>query len=376
MKNKWNLKAILCASCTVVMLVSVMPASARAMDTSYFDQMAAWQTSWQAQMDARFQEQQDAVSAVFFDVDAAFRHIMSLPTNAKREEYFFSLTEAERGRLIDYLGKMAEEGKFTGFYDGDTGLVDALLGRNQDAENAEDEDARTLKEHLQAGASEKKTETAVATDSETLAEAAEKETEKKEKKKPLTKEEQLIADYMNQFELYLQYGSFADLSGIPFEVSEEIRALVDSGQVVKDDMFGLHIVSRAEEHEEKEAEVPADEPSPQPVEPVVPAPVPEEEDLEKEETGEDWESSPYLIPDETKHVFITTTLGKSVKPGDLITLQSHLEGFDNCHDVVYIWSVDKGNGFEDVPDSNAPSYSFPATAETLSWKWHLEVRYR
>ena len=54
----------------------------------------------------------------------------------------------------------------------------------------------------------------------------------------------------------------------------------------------------------------------------------------------------------------------------------HLEGFDDCHEVVYIWSVDKGNGFEDIPGAYEDAYSFIATKETLSWSWHLTVLYR
>ncbi len=61
--------------------------------------------------------------------------------------------------------------------------------------------------------------------------------------------------------------------------------------------------------------------------------------------------------------------------GDIVTLTSRLEGFDG-YELYFIWEVDKGSGFEEIPDSNYPTYSFEATAETLSWGWRLEVLYR
>lgn len=61
--------------------------------------------------------------------------------------------------------------------------------------------------------------------------------------------------------------------------------------------------------------------------------------------------------------------------GEPVTLTSRLEGFDG-YELYYIWEVDKGSGFEEIPDTNAPTYSFPASAESLSWDWRLEVLYR
>jgi hypothetical protein len=83
-----------------------------------------------------------------------------------------------------------------------------------------------------------------------------------------------------------------------------------------------------------------------------------------------------VADDSGKSVTITTTMGASIKAGDTITLRSKLIGFEDCTEILYVWRVDKGNGFETVPDSNSDTYSFQATAESLRWNWRLDVYYR
>lgn len=122
------------------------------------------------------------------------------------------------------------------------------------------------------------------------------------------------------------------------------------GYIYKDDLKKISAVSEtAEEPSEEEAE-----------------------DAEETES-EDKEDA---VKTSAKKVTIFTDRKAVMTEGDKVTLTSKLEGFDDCAEVRYIWKVDKGNGFEEIPGANQSSYTFTATAETLSWNWHLTVLYR
>ena len=122
------------------------------------------------------------------------------------------------------------------------------------------------------------------------------------------------------------------------------------GYIYKDDLKKISVVSET-----------AEEPS-------------EEETEDAEETeSEDKEDA---VKTSAKKVTIFTDRKAVMTEGDKVTLTSKLEGFDDCAEVRYIWKVDKGNGFEEIPGANQSSYTFTATAETLSWNWHLTVLYR
>jgi hypothetical protein len=77
--------------------------------------------------------------------------------------------------------------------------------------------------------------------------------------------------------------------------------------------------------------------------------------------------------DPNKIVRITSTRRKTMQEGEMVYLMSELIGFENSSEIVYIWKVDKGNGFEEIPGANGPIYAFPATTETLSWNYTLTV---
>ena len=77
--------------------------------------------------------------------------------------------------------------------------------------------------------------------------------------------------------------------------------------------------------------------------------------------------------DPNKIVRITSTRRKTMQEGEMVYLMSELIGFENSSEIVYIWKVDKGNGFEVIPGENGPIYAFPATTETLSWDYTLTV---
>ncbi len=94
----------------------------------------------------------------------------------------------------------------------------------------------------------------------------------------------------------------------------------------------------------------------------------EKENAEEEEEEEEQAETP-------KTVTIFTSRRTVMTEGETVTLTSRLEGFEDCEEILYVWKVDKGNGFEEVEGANSDSYSFPATAESLSWGWHLTVLY-
>ena len=76
-----------------------------------------------------------------------------------------------------------------------------------------------------------------------------------------------------------------------------------------------------------------------------------------------------------KKVTIASDRKPVMKEGAPVTLSSKLEGFEGC-EVHYQWQCDKGNGFEDMPGATSATYSFAATAETLSWGWRLVIYYK
>lgn len=63
-----------------------------------------------------------------------------------------------------------------------------------------------------------------------------------------------------------------------------------------------------------------------------------------------------------------------MEPGDEVHLEGILTGFE---DIEYSlrWQCDKndGEGFRDIPGADGLTYSFSASAESLSWRWRLVV---
>ena len=94
--------------------------------------------------------------------------------------------------------------------------------------------------------------------------------------------------------------------------------------------------------------------------------------VEEEKSTEPAEGDEEELP---KKVTIFTSRRVVMEEGENVTLTSKLEGFDGL-ELKYIWKVDKGEGFEEMEGANESTYVFEATAETLSWGWHLTVLYR
>ena len=121
---------------------------------------------------------------------------------------------------------------------------------------------------------------------------------------------------------------------------------------------------------EPETEAPVDE------QPTEEAPV-EEEPADEAPVEEVVEEPVVEAPlPEPKAVTLTSSLGSTISLGAPVTLTGILEDVDEFSDVIYVWEVDKGSGYERVEDANGSSYTFAATVESLSWNWRLSVYYR
>ena len=77
-----------------------------------------------------------------------------------------------------------------------------------------------------------------------------------------------------------------------------------------------------------------------------------------------------------KKVTIFTSRRVKMALGELVSLTSRLEGFEDCEELYFQWECDKGAGFEEVSGANSDSYSFEANVESLRWNWRLQVYYR
>ena len=82
-------------------------------------------------------------------------------------------------------------------------------------------------------------------------------------------------------------------------------------------------------------------------------------------------------PKAEKKVTIFSSRRATMEMGEPVVLTSRLEGFEGC-EIRYTWTCDKhdGQGFQPVPGANGATYSFSATAESLSWDWQLKVQSR
>ena len=78
-------------------------------------------------------------------------------------------------------------------------------------------------------------------------------------------------------------------------------------------------------------------------------------------------------PEIPKKVTIFTSCRSVMDEGEPVYLTSKLEGFDDCETIIYIWKVNKGNGYEVIEGADEATYTFTATMESLTWSWHLTV---
>lgn len=102
-------------------------------------------------------------------------------------------------------------------------------------------------------------------------------------------------------------------------------------------------------------------------------PIEEEPDGTGEEVPAEEEAEE---PTANMKVTIFTSRRKTVRVGEPVTLTSRIEGFDGF-EIRYQWECDKhdGAGFLDVSGACEDSYTFSASAESMSWDWRLSVYY-
>ena len=201
-----------------------------------------------------------------------------------------------------------------------------------------------------------------------------------------TEEEMFYADYEHYINLYREFGSYADLSGVSYDVQQRIKALVD-GPAEEDPVETPDVADEAIEASEPEA---AAEPEVSELEEaaepeaiseseaaVEPAEASASAEAEYASASSEVLASSSAVPASPKAVFIISSLTETVALGDPVVLTGVLEDADHYADIRYIWEVDKGSGvFEPVDGAEGPVYSFPATVESLRWNWRLTVLYR
>ena len=234
---------------------------------------------------------------------------------------------------------------------------------------------------LPAEESETKTEENPA-EGEAVAEAV--ETEEVETIPELTEEEFLLTYYPDKVELYKEHRQFAVLN-VDYETEQRIKAYVDEKYPVVTEVPETEEEELAVEAEEA-SEAPEDEPEDEADETLLP-------DANKTEVEDAVDTAPADLKEEAqllppiaeeilvpvpgpKAVAITSTLTDTVVLGAPVTLTGVLEDADECSNVIYKWEVNKGNGFEPVPDADGATYTFLASKESLSWSWRLSVLYR
>ena len=88
----------------------------------------------------------------------------------------------------------------------------------------------------------------------------------------------------------------------------------------------------------------------------------------------EFEGKPEKVYTEKK-VTIFSDIHPMMRVGELIHLTSLLEGFEDCVAITFQWECDKGNGMEPVEGGTGDSYSFEATADSITWDWQLTVYY-
>ena len=103
--------------------------------------------------------------------------------------------------------------------------------------------------------------------------------------------------------------------------------------------------------------------------------LPVEETVEQPETPAEGTEEEAVPEAPEMKVTIFSSRRTVMTQGEPVYLTSKLEGFDG-YEVFYQWECDRGEGFEPIEGANGDTYEFEASAETLSWGWHLTVLYR
>lgn len=73
-----------------------------------------------------------------------------------------------------------------------------------------------------------------------------------------------------------------------------------------------------------------------------------------------------------RSVNIYSSMGDTVRKGEVITLTGELVGFED-KDINLQWQYDDGMCWTDVPGANDLTHSFTATVESINYSWRLAV---
>ncbi len=211
----------------------------------------------------------------------------------------------------------------------------------------------------------------------------------------LTEEQMFYNDYEHYINLYKEFGSYADLSGVSYDVQQRIKALVDapSADEVTEDADAAALVETEMGSVIDEASALPEDGSEESAESEETEETSFAEDAELltesiaaelEGVAENLEAvlNPDLgvqVPDATPvSVSITSSRTDTMALGEPVVLTAVLDdAAAEYSDIIYVWEVDKGTGvYEAVPDAEGPTYTFPASADTLRWNWRLSVFYR
>ena len=74
-----------------------------------------------------------------------------------------------------------------------------------------------------------------------------------------------------------------------------------------------------------------------------------------------------------RRVTLHSTRGSSVECGQVITLSAELEGFSEEDQVLVIWEVNRGEGWEEA--GTGLTYDYIATEESILWSFRARVLY-
>ena len=306
----------------------------------------------------------------------------AVPVEEKSSDSELPAENDPKGEEKTEKSSEAKKGFFGGF-------IDFLFGKPSSEDPVIEE---TTVEPVEASTDEATVESAEVTEEPVeppLDEVIEEPTEAEVR--VLTEEQMFYNDYEHYINLYREFGSYADLSGVSYDVQQRIKALVDAPSAVEEITEDVDTVILAETETEPVAEEMSSLPEDGSEEaseaeetdetpPVEAAELSIEEAVaEEEEIAANPDSS--LIPDSFPQTPVSVSISSSrtdtMALGEPVVLTAVLDDVAEYTDIIYVWEVDKGTGtFESVPNANGPTYTFPASVDTLRWNWRLTVLYK
>ena len=169
-----------------------------------------------------------------------------------------------------------------------------------------------------------------------------------------------------------------NIKDVPYKTNEEDQLNENepkSGEETKSD-GGETVTDGGTTPEGTEPAAEGEETKPEGTEPVTEGEETKPEETKPEETKPQQEKAAEpksQAPAPQRKVTIFTSARLVMSPGEVITLTSVLEGFEDCQEIRYQWECDQGQGFAPVPGATADSWSFESSPESLSWNWRLIV---